>query len=453
MGDVLGSVFHPAEISAMFKLKFGGYVKKQREEPLQDLAKVLNPVDFCYAVLTKVSRSFAVVIQQLPQELRDPVCIFYLALRGLDSVEDDMTVPLHVKRPLLLTFDQKLSEDGWNIRDIGDGPDYRILLANFEKVVVVFKSLKPAYQEVIADITRRMGAGMCEFAEKQRVKTIKEYNLYCHYVAGLVGHGLTRLFAASGLEDPKLDSPEDLRLSNSMGLFLQKTNIIRDYLEDIVQGRTWWPEEIWGQHAPSLDHFKDHPNAPESVACLNHMVTDALELVPDCLAYLARLRDPQVIRFCAIPQVMAIATLAECYNNDNVFKKVVKIRKGLSAKMMIETNGLDNVRESFNQFAVVMLNKVPKQDKSATRTTDLLKVTLQLTQGRIKKNVLKMYSIIIWAVLLMCVAYLSYRYRQKSLDSAFIGSLPMRPSFDWIVVIVLALCASFVFGFFGMNFL
>jgi farnesyl-diphosphate farnesyltransferase len=29
-----------------------------------------------------------------------------------------------------------------------------------------------------------------------------------------------------------------------MGLFLQKTNIIRDYLEDFVDGRAFWPQEV-----------------------------------------------------------------------------------------------------------------------------------------------------------------------------------------------------------------
>lgn len=65
---------------------------------------------------------------------------------------------------------------------------------------------------------------------------------YCHYVAGLVGIGLTQLFAASGLEDPSIE--RNTRLANSMGLFLQKTNIIRDYLEDIVQDREFWPKEV-----------------------------------------------------------------------------------------------------------------------------------------------------------------------------------------------------------------
>jgi phytoene/squalene synthetase len=32
------------------------------------------------------------VIQQLPDHLRISVCVFYLVLRGLDTVEDDMVV-------------------------------------------------------------------------------------------------------------------------------------------------------------------------------------------------------------------------------------------------------------------------------------------------------------------------------------------------------------------------
>jgi farnesyl-diphosphate farnesyltransferase len=50
-------------------------------------------------VLNRVSRSFAIVIQQLGPELRDAVCVFYLVLRGLDTVEDDMSIP---QAPLLL---------------------------------------------------------------------------------------------------------------------------------------------------------------------------------------------------------------------------------------------------------------------------------------------------------------------------------------------------------------
>ena len=82
---------------------------------------------------------------------------------------------------------------------------------------------------------------MCVFL-KNNVGSLVEWDEYCHYVAGLVGIGLSRIFSASHLESEEVGRDE--QLSNSMGLFLQKTNIIRDYLEDIKQGRRFWPKEV-----------------------------------------------------------------------------------------------------------------------------------------------------------------------------------------------------------------
>jgi farnesyl-diphosphate farnesyltransferase len=367
------SLAYPTEVSAMLKLKFGGTVKKRYKEPLDKLASKLSDLDFCYATLNKVSRSFAVVIQQLPEELKDAVCIFYLVLRGLDSVEDDMDFKQDDKLPLLREFHDKLQEDGWNIEGVGDSVDYRVLLRHFEKVIREYKKLNPAYQAVIKDITKRMGAGMADFVVKTQMKSIDsvaDYNLYCHYVAGLVGHGLCSLFAASGLED---GGDFNLNLANSMGLFLQKTNIIRDYLEDLLEGRTWWPQEIWSQYGGELAHFKKNPDAPESIACLNAMVLDALRLAPEALAYMRSLKNPAVFRFCAIPQVMAIATLAKVYNNPEVFKRAgVKVRKGLSAKFMMETATMQQVDHIFNTCASQIESLVPNEDPNAQKTLQIL---------------------------------------------------------------------------------
>lgn len=89
-----------------------------------------------------------------------------------------------------------------------------------------------------------MGDGMAEFAQRD-VESVKDYDLYCHYVAGLVGIGLSQLFHASGLEDDRFKNVD--KIANSMGLFLQKVNITRDYLEDILQvpPRIFYPKEIW----------------------------------------------------------------------------------------------------------------------------------------------------------------------------------------------------------------
>jgi farnesyl-diphosphate farnesyltransferase len=53
----------------------------------------------------------------------------------------------------------------------------------------------------------------------------------------------------------------------------------------------------------------------------------------DCLIYLSVLRDQSVFNFCAIPQVMAIATLALVYRNPAVFQRNIKIRRGESCQV------------------------------------------------------------------------------------------------------------------------
>ena len=282
-------------------------------------------------------------------------------------------------------------------------------MENYPLVVEVFLGLDKSYQDVIVDVCDRMGNGMADFVPRDvrqsearrgggggrrgapavaaapnpsrpppptpprtrvaQVESVKQYNLYCHYVAGLVGIGLSQvwvrwrcapcalapltparppglllltlqLFASSGCESADIATATDL--ANQMGLFLQKTNIVRDYLvrpqlasacalppsaracprapppsphppcalplctqEDINElpaPRMWWPHEIWGKYATRLADFKQPAHAAAAVACLNHMVLNALGHVPSCLKYMQQLRHPGVFRFCAIPQ-------------------------------------------------------------------------------------------------------------------------------------------------------
>ncbi len=385
--DLYQSALFPSEIKAMLKIKIEGQKFAPSKHSLEELALMESDKEFCYSALNKVSRSFAMVIQQLPEDLKDAVCVFYLVLRALDTVEDDMKFPEAEKWPLLREFHKKSYDETFKLSGVGDQDDYTVLLENYPKVTRVFKSLHPSYQYVISDICYKMGNGMADFSEK-KVHSIEDYDLYCHYVAGLVGIGLSGLFSASGAEHPGLKDQN--QLSNSMGLLLQKTNIIRDYCEDLQGDRVFWPSDVWKQYADDLDFFHKNPHHPKSVACLNHLVTDALRHVSDALAYMSILRNKKVFRFCAIPQVMAIATLAKVYNNPQVFVGNVKIRKGLAAKLMLETHNIEDVYEYFDQFAREILRKLSTNDPNYHNTKAQLELIFATIDepANLAKNIL-----------------------------------------------------------------
>lgn len=54
--------------------------------------------------MSHLSCSYVLVIQQLPEVLQDPICVNYLVLRGLDTLQDDMAIPVEKRVPLLIDY-------------------------------------------------------------------------------------------------------------------------------------------------------------------------------------------------------------------------------------------------------------------------------------------------------------------------------------------------------------
>ncbi|THU73036.1 hypothetical protein C4D60_Mb04t18550 [Musa balbisiana] len=340
------------------------------------------------------------------------VCVFYLVLRALDTVEDDTSIPSDIKVPILQNFYRHIYDREWHF-SCGT-KDYKVLMDKLHLVSTAFLELERSYQEAIEDITKRMGAGMAKFICKE-VETTDDYDEYCHYVAGLVGLGLSKLFHASGSEELAPDN-----LSNSMGLFLQnvtssemqKTNIIRDYLEDINEipkSRMFWPHQIWSKYASKLEDFKYVENSTKAVQCLNDLVTNALIHAEDCLQYMSALKDLSIFRFAAIPQIMAIGTLALCYNNVEVFRGVVKMRRGLTAKVIDQTYSMSDVYGAFYEFSSLLKSKIDNNDPNASLThkrVDAIQKTC-ISSGLLSKRSLHVYeSKFHYVTLLIMVVFL-----------------------------------------------
>ncbi|KAL4790264.1 farnesyl-diphosphate farnesyltransferase [Aspergillus venezuelensis] len=320
----------------------------------------------CLYYLDKTGRSYSFVIKSLHAELLLPITVFYLILRGLDTIEDDGSIKPEQKAELLSGFKDILDIDGWTFDGNGEDVLDRDLLLNFDCVITEFKRLKSVQRDILKDITGKMGAGMAAYTctTGTNIKTINEYDEYCWYVAGLVGEGLTRLFFEAGFVDRTLLERKDLH--KSMGLLLQKTNIIRDVHEDFVDCRRFWPEEIWSCHVESFDDlFKSTPNCRErALECTTHMMVNAICHIEDCLTYLSSLKEASVFNFCAIPQAMALATLELCLMNAELYRWNLKISKrdAMGIICEVESGGIKGFCTVLLRYIKRIEEKCPPSD-------------------------------------------------------------------------------------------
>ena len=345
-----------------------------------DLKEVEENWNFCFESLKNVSRSFNIVIKQLDNETMKVVCIFYLVLRGLDTIEDDMSIPIEDKKQMLLDFHNNIENVDYFI-ECGDKPEYRILMKNFYKVNRTYKQLNSKYRDVIKNITLKMAKGMVEFLDKPSMDTTEEYDSYCHYVAGLVGIGLSQIFTISGSEFNDLTKHESL--SNSMGLFLQKTNIIRDIKEDYYEKRYWWPKDIVSKHFTSIDDIfgnmrevGEAGEAGEAVELtittkhtdlLNEMIMNALQHIPDSIEYLSLIKNISNFKFCAIPQVVAVQTLVTLFNNPNVFNKTEKLNKTTLARIFMDVHDMNSILKFYIDAVEKIERKIYDSESSKSK--------------------------------------------------------------------------------------
>jgi len=120
MAELATAARRPTELLALLRFRARGKAA---------IATALGGMDdrwrWCYGILGQVSRSFALVIMELEAELRDPVAIFYLVLRALDTVEDDTAVEGAVRRALCIDFHNKLAPEagGWTTDGFGKGAE------------------------------------------------------------------------------------------------------------------------------------------------------------------------------------------------------------------------------------------------------------------------------------------------------------------------------------------
>ncbi len=214
--------------------------------------------------MNKVSRSFALVAPAVEEPLNHYLAAAYLICRVVDNIEDCVR-PYPWQKEHFVEFDYLL-------RNPAAAPD---VLAQWEQEAwpglssdeaqmmtvtdglplwQIYGQIPEAYRAAIARWAWEMACGMERvinpdgnnlFVSRQGVKlpaTEAGYDLYCYYVAGTVGHMITDLAILH------YDLPEDVaarlnKNSQASGRALQKTNIVKDFAEDLKRDVCYLPDE------------------------------------------------------------------------------------------------------------------------------------------------------------------------------------------------------------------
>ncbi len=295
---------------------------------------------YCKNALNNVSRSFALTIPFIDEPIRDKVTLGYLEARILDTIEDS-DADMKTKERMLDLWMNLLTERSRNgfmsgisnklrqMTDFAKNIDnryYRNLLKNAHIVLTLHRKMDSHFFNIVKRWFYEMKEGMKKFLSK-RISTFRDLDDYSYYVAGTVGGFLTDLI--SYYIDDKERAETLRRHYRDFGLFLQKVNIIRDFREDVLEKRYFWPSQLFDGLTP--EDLLDEKNIDKALEILNMMIANAKQHAHSAAQYISNIpaKFKGYRAFCKVNYLMALRTLDLMEDNPAVFlsEEPVKISK------------------------------------------------------------------------------------------------------------------------------
>jgi farnesyl-diphosphate farnesyltransferase len=296
-------------------------------------------------MLRKVSRTFALSIEQLPQILRDSITVSYLLLRVSDCLEDNEIMEADHKAELLRLWAQVLSEIApvekltHHLTDL-DGSDPEVYVAqNAQVIVEQLHKLPIEIQEAIIERVNRTSLGMARWQEHgPYVDNEEEMDDYMHQVAGRVGYLLTDIFAwySPIIRDRK---EQLMPLSREYGLALQTVNVIRGMRKDYERGWVFVPRTFYEGVGLTRDSLFAPENLDKAIQVVDMLADKAERHLWHGMTYVTAFprRQHRIRLACMWPLFFAVRTLAVSRNNANVLLAEAKMGRDQVSQIMRDT--------------------------------------------------------------------------------------------------------------------
>jgi len=279
-------------------------------------------------LLEGVSRTFALTIPQLPGKLYPAVANAYLLCRIVDTIEDEISLSAEQKKQFCRQFIE-IVKTGKNAEEFSKTlapllskqtiPAEHSLIQVTPRVIAITHSLDSAQIEALACCVETMANGMPVYQALDLhagLKTLKDMDDYCYYVAGCVGEMLAKLFCHYS---PEIDTHRDelLKLSVSFGQGLQMTNILKDIWDDAKRGVCWLPQDIFTETGFNLADLTPMTDDERFRTGLEHLISIAHGHLQNALTYTQLLpsHETGIRNFCLWALGMAVLTLKKLKQN------------------------------------------------------------------------------------------------------------------------------------------
>jgi len=299
-----------------------------------------------YEMLRRVSRTFALSIEQLPDILRESITLSYLLLRVSDCLEDNDGIPGSDK-PKLLRLWAEVLEGSQPVQKLYDGIAY-LSPEDDDEVQAAYQAahyldllseLPPEIQAIIANRVRQTSLGMARWQEHgPYVEDESAMDDYMHQVAGLVGYLLTDIFS---WYSPIIRKRREqlLPLSREYGLALQTVNIIRGMRKDYERGWVFVPQTFYERFGLTRDSLFAPENLDKAIKVVNILADKASRHLFNGITFITAFpRIQHRIRLaCMWPLYFAIKTLAISRDNVNVVLNEAKLNRTQVKKIMLNT--------------------------------------------------------------------------------------------------------------------
>lgn len=279
-------------------------------------------------LLEGVSRTFALTIPQLPNELYPIVANAYLLCRIVDTIEDEISLDYKQKEYFGVFF-IKVVKTGNNADIFAQElapllseqtiPAEHSLLQLTERIISITHSFDTEQIEALSCCVETMAKGMFIFQAldlSAGLKTMSDMDAYCYSVAGCVGEMLAKLFCHYSATI-NAHKEQLLSLSTSFGQGLQMTNILKDIWADAERGVCWLPQDIFTETGFELKNLSPETNDDNFRLGLDHLISIAQAHLRNALQYIQLLPtyETGIRNFCLWALGMAVLTLKNIKQN------------------------------------------------------------------------------------------------------------------------------------------